>query len=347
MSWTTLAGLPTAHVFGYLWPVYPPDGRLTDWFLLGRDFADHLATRSWAWMAKGQLYAAYALFAVLLVGLVPWRKILAWLWPREKAVPRPLSKKDAPVGEWWLVALWIILPSLALMTTWIPHDWSLYQTIWGTRAEKPLWEPRYLGMIVPAWLLWLAACLRRLPFLPLRAVAIAAAVGVCAYSSLANHLTYRNAPLNRQAEIVERIVKTQSRSSVAVAFPAVKYVEPAVNVATTIARHVVPQSAEDQSYQPAYTTGRSISSCPSDMATESQFANWLQNVSRTSRYTTIVMTDRFGDMTNPSHMLSDESVKRLLGPGWTLVETETYAWHYEWRYYIFHTWRTRVFKRTP
>lgn len=346
MSWSTLAGLPTAHVLGYLWPVYPPDARLNDWFMLGGDdFNKHLATRSWAWMAKGQLYAGVTMFVVMVVGLVPWRRIIAKLRHGE-----PLFRREgadtAPVGRWWLVALWILLPTVGLMLTWIPADSPWYERIWGSQAHKPLWEPRYLGLLIPAWLLWLGACMRRLPFLPLRAVVITAAVGVCTYSSLSNHLTYRNAPLNRPAEMVEKVVKTQDRSTVAVAIPDVKYVEPAVNVATTIARHIVPLSPEDEAYQPAYSSGRSMSSFPPNIETEYQVVSWLRTMQNNTRYRTIVLTDRYGDITDPGDMLSDESVTKLLGSGWKLVETEIYEWHYEWRLYIFHTWRTRVFKRT-
>jgi hypothetical protein len=44
-------------------------------------------------------------------------------------------------------------------------------------------------------------------------------------------------------------------------------------------------------------------------------------------------------------VLSDAAVGKLLGEEWRLVETERYAWHYEWRPYLFHTWRTRVWVR--
>lgn len=348
MSWTTLASLPTAHILGYLWPVYPPDQRLNDWFLLGgNDFNQHLATRSWSWMAQDQLYAAYTLFTIMLVGLIPWRKIIQFLKTRIfKKPPAPAPITPRPIGTWWLVALWIALPVLALLLTWIPPESPWYQTVWHDHPFKPLWEPRYLGMIIPAWLLWVAACLRRLPFLPLRTLAILAAVGACTWSSLSNHLTYRNAPLNRPAEIVEQYIDQKNRSATAVIIPDVKFVEPAVNVATTIARHVVPLSVEDEAYMP-YGTARSISMFPPNLETEADFVRALRNAASNSRFRTLVFTDRFGDLTKPTDSLSDESVFKILGPQWKLVHSETYEWHYEWRFYIFHTWRTRVYQRTP
>ncbi len=60
MSWRTIASLPTSNVLGYLWPVYPPDARTRNWFVLGNDFNEHLATRSWEWMARWEWYAAMA-----------------------------------------------------------------------------------------------------------------------------------------------------------------------------------------------------------------------------------------------------------------------------------------------
>ena len=37
--------------------------------------------------------------------------------------------------------------------------------------------------------------------------------------------------------------------------------------------------------------------------------------------------------------LSDKAIGRMLGGQWELVHEEKYEWHYEWRFYIFHTWR--------
>jgi hypothetical protein len=59
----------------------------------------------------------------------------------------------------------------------------------------------------------------------------------------------------------------------------------------------------------------------------------------------IVLTDRNGDLSGPEDVLSDASVGRILGEEWKLVQTERYAWHYEWRPYLFHVWRTRVWVR--
>jgi hypothetical protein len=67
-------------------------------------------------------------------------------------------------------------------------------------------------------------------------------------------------------------------------------------------------------------------------------------VKNNQRINTLVLTDRFGDLTADKEVLSDKYMEALLGPRWERVYEESYKWHYEWRFYIFHTWRTRVWK---
>jgi 4-amino-4-deoxy-L-arabinose transferase-like glycosyltransferase len=338
MSWRTLAGLPTSHILGYLWPVYPPNQLIDNWFLLGgNDFVTHLNTRSWPWMANGQLYVAYALFAIMFLGLIPWRGIRR---NPERAVSSTRSR-------WWWVLLWIALPSTALALTWIPPNSPWFDTIWQGWNPKPLWEPRYLGILVPAWLLWLAASLRRLPTVWVRAPLIIGVAGVCAYSSLSNHLVYRNAPFNVPAEILEKYIDNTNRASAAVAVPPVKYADPAENFATTIARHVVPGSREDQAYSPYPSSHMPVSPpyWPTNLNSPAQILSWVRSsVVGNSRLKLLVLTDRYGDLPKDQDIISNDALQRLLGDRWELVQEEKYEWHYEWRFYIFHTWRTRVWK---
>jgi len=80
---------------------------------------------------------------------------------------------------------------------------------------------------------------------------------------------------------------------------------------------------------------------PSNLTDSSRILAWLRSsVVSNAHLKTLVLTDRYGDLTDPKEPLSDEAVGRLLGPRWKLVYSESYNWHYEWRYYIFHTWRT-------
>jgi 4-amino-4-deoxy-L-arabinose transferase-like glycosyltransferase len=337
MSRRTVVSLPMAHILGYLWPVYPPDPRLNEWFLLGgRDFRDHLATRSWPWMVQVQIWGAIGVFTIMVVGLFPWRGI------------RRSSERDASAtrGRWWWVLLWIAIPIIGLALTWIPHYSVWYARVWGSHNPKPLWEPRYLCMIVPAWLLWLGVSLRRLPTIWVRAPLILGVAGACAFSSLSNHLLLRNAPMHRGANILEKYIDNKNRNATAVAFPMVKYEKPTWNITPTIARHVVPGSREDQAYQPYIAdTHRRDYLWPTDLMTQQDVASWvITQVKNNQRINTLVLTDRFGDLTADKDVLSDEYMKTLLGPRWERVYEESYKWHYEWRFYIFHTWRTRVWK---
>ena len=104
--------------------------------------------------------------------------------------------------------------------------------------------------------------------------------------------------LEPPAEIVEQYIDQKNRSATAVIIPDVKFVEPAVNVATTIARHVVPLSVEDEAYMP-YGTARSISMFPPNLETEADFVRALRNAASNSRFRTLVFTDRLA--TSPSH----------------------------------------------
>ncbi len=244
MSWKTLISLPSAHLLGYLWPVYPNDyhietanhffyalfhpwnqaypptddkmdwARVADWFELGSiDFSKHLATRSWQWMADGQLYVAIAFLAILLLGLIPWR-----------GVRRSPEREDSVTRRrWWWVAAWIVIPTTVLALTWIPETSPWHEWVWRSFEPLQVWEPRYLGMIVPAWLLWMAASLRRLPTWPLRALAILFVTAACTISALSNQLLLRNTPFAQPAQIAMRYLDKDHPESLAVANPACSY----------------------------------------------------------------------------------------------------------------------------
>jgi 4-amino-4-deoxy-L-arabinose transferase-like glycosyltransferase len=84
MSWTTITSLSTSHLLGYLWPVYPPDNRISNWFELGPDFLQHLATRSSERMATWERDVGVAFFSILVLGLLPWRRVF-----RRRSAPPP------------------------------------------------------------------------------------------------------------------------------------------------------------------------------------------------------------------------------------------------------------------
>ncbi|HUO08923.1 MAG TPA: glycosyltransferase family 39 protein [Phycisphaerae bacterium] len=328
MSWKTIASLPSVHLLGYLWPTYPPDYRIKDWFELGgKDFDAHLATRSWPWLVQWEFAAMAVVASILVLGLIPWRGI-------RRSAERAESVTQ---HRWWWVALWIVLPMGAFALTWIPDDSPWHHWVWGKLDPRPLWEPRYLGVVAPALLLWLAASLRRLPTWPVRGVAIGFVVAACTFSSLSNHLIYRNAPFNRAAEVAMRYYDPKQRRAIAVAEPAVAY--PMMVELLTYELAAGRRPTMDEEPVIPYENFRQGLYAPVESAA---FVAEMRNVPYVR---TIVLTDRYGDVTEPANILSDESLAKRLGPGWTLVHEETYEWHYEWRYYIFHTWRTRVWVR--
>jgi uncharacterized membrane protein len=328
MSWKTVASLPTVHILGYLWPTYPPDFRIKDWFELGgKDFDAHIATRSWPWLVDAEIAAMIAVGAILLLGLIPWRGI------------RRSAERAASVTQnrWWWVALWLIVPQVAFALTWIPANSPWHHRIWGNVDPRPFWEPRYLGVLVPAWLLWLGASLRRLPTWPVRTIAIAFVVAACTISALSNHLMYRNAPFNRAADVAMKYYNPKNKRTLAIGEPSIAFPQMVESLTYELDAGIRP-TMEDNFFIPYENFRRGLYS-PGDSA------NFVSDMHNVPYIRTIILTDRYGDITDPKDVSSDQSLAKRLGANWKLVSEETYEWHYEWRYYIFHTWRTRVWVR--
>ncbi len=122
------------------------------------------------------------------------------------------------------------------------------------------------------------------------------------------------------------------------AVPNVEYAEVSENIALTEARRLRPGSTEDKAFVAERTW--------STLSNADEIPLWLRNTTERPRIKTIILTDRYGDLTAPTDPLSNPSLASLLGPSWVLVHEESYRWYYEWRFYIFHTWRTRVWQRT-
>ena len=341
MSWQTIAGVPTSHLLGYLWPIYPPNSLLIGWFELGKDFNSHLETRSLPWMVTAQITAAILVAAILVLGLFPWRR----RQPPAGTLPPPPS---ATQGRWWWLALWIVLPTAILAATWIPPESPWFARVWRGLDVKPFWEPRYLGIIIPAWLLWMGVAIRRLPTLPVRLCAAGLVVAVSLVSAASNYFVYRNAPFQRVADIAERFVDPHDRTAQALAVPDGYWPQPAMNAALTIARGVRPGSAEDARFA-AYSE-KSVPAgaqplwnvLPTSPASAPQ---WVRAQTARANIRTIVLTDPFGDLAARESPISTASLNALLGPRWKLVHEESYRLYFEWRFYIFHVWRTRVWQR--
>ncbi len=225
----------------------------------------------------------------------------------------------------------------ALQSNWSEWIWRRFSNpnkpdYW---TPKPLWEPRYLGIIVPGLLLWLAASLRRLPTWPLRLIAILFVVTVSTISAFSNHLIYRNAPIQRTAQIAAQYGAASDPEALAIATPITAYAQPVNDAEFAVARGVRPGSRDERDH--------AGDDAFHEFSSQESVANFLRSSATRRDIQTIIITDRYGDLT--SGPLTPDAVRTLLGPSWNLVHEESYQWHYEWRFYIYNTWRTRVWQR--
>ncbi|HVX86839.1 MAG TPA: glycosyltransferase family 39 protein [Phycisphaerae bacterium] len=341
MSWSTVAGLPTEQLMGFLWPVYPPSPAIESWFSLGPDFEAHLTTRSWPWLAEVERVAGAALLAVLALGLLPW-----WRVTRRAPAPERPAYRARP---WW-VAVWIVAPTIGLLLTWIPKESPWYQRIWHGVTVQPIWEPRYLAIVAPAMILWLAAAILRMPTRVLRITLLALAALFCAFVALlTNQFTYRNAPFQRAADIAARYADGGTWEHVAIGNPAVSFLGEVDVVSYALALHKRPDPDErlrsNRSGGVVYRLGAVNNARELPATPPLQTLRFLRLAAIDPDVTEIALTDRNGDLPPEEAPLTDSDIARIIGPEWTLVDTERYAWHYEWRPYLFHTWRTRVWTR--
>ena len=292
---------------------------------------------------------------------------------RKPAVSADPSPRRSTAGRWWWLALWIALPVGLFALTWIPaspdpHSW--YQRIWGWYLRMPhhekgiikFWEPRYLGIIIPALILWLAASLRRLPFWPVRTLAILLVLAASLLSALSNQLIYRQQPWDRTAQALKEYWDPRApdaRFTLALATPQTHFPDH-TDVITFDQALGLPLDPDeilaDSNVPKLLPRSRWARDCRDDF-----YPQFVDRVKNDRRVQTLILTDRQGDLApaTPSDPetprppdpratnLSDAALAQRLGPGWKLVHSETYRWYYEWRYYFFHTWRTRVWQRVP
>ncbi|MCL2645526.1 MAG: glycosyltransferase family 39 protein [Phycisphaerales bacterium] len=333
MTWKTIASLPCSHLLGYLYPSYPPDPMVRTWFNLGNsDFNLHAATRSMPWLAVAEFYVALIFAAILILGLIPWRGRRRSLSP---SPPLPFSP------SWWL-ALWILLPPAALALTWIPRDSTWYKVVWQSYDKiSPLWEPRYVGAIIAPLILWLAASLRRLPTWPVRTLAISFVIAASLASACSNYFVYRNPPFHIAAQIATKpdYFDAKNRKTLAVAHLNLTIPGVVIPVTYALARHVRPMS--DGSY---FLPEQNFAYGMYEIA---RLHDFLRRTRTTPEIHTIIITDKCGDLTPATESLSTESLSLKLGPNWKLVEEKSYRLYFEWRFYVYNTWRTRVWQRIP
>lgn len=338
MSWQTVGGLITSHLGGYLWPVLPPSNKINGWFGLGGDFNQNLDTRAWPWLADWQLYFAVFIFAVLTLGLFPWRGI-------RRSQERQLSATE---GRWWWIAIWVVIPPTALALTWLPRDHPWFKLIFEQWLDVPsvprVWEPRYLGIIAPALILWLAASVRRFPTWPLRTLLVFAIVAASTFSALSSHLIFRQPPWHKTIAAALPYYDRNAKQKIAVGTPAIRH----------------PGTTDLFMYQTALDVRPGVNNEQPFLWNkwarglyDTEYDNWLRQLRWDDEVEVVVLTDRLGDQSDPAHPISNDRALALLNRRgaqnrqWRLVYEEHYRWHYEWRFYIFHTWRTRIWVKDP
>lgn len=317
MSWKTVASLPCVHVFGFLLPDWPVSDLTMRWFGL-YGFEKYQATRTLPWLVTAQWWAAYGLFAVLGLGLLPWRGKRA---------------DGGRLGRWWWVALWVGVPMLLVGLGSLPKEHPL-----SLPPHEVCWEPRYLGIAVPGFLLWLGAALRRLPSWPLRSVAIAAVVGVCTASALVNHVLYRQPPWGVLARLVAAESAGRELGTVAWVRPYTRATNGGDRYAILIARGERPPEGKQ-----VEGLNWEMGLHPEVWDDQHAWRGRLEYLRQQPGLRALVLTDRMGDVEEGAY--GDAGVQAILGPEWKMVAKEMYAEHYEWRYYIVQPWRTRVWVR--
>lgn len=335
LTWQTVAGLPVVHMFGFLWPEYPPSDKIISWFNLGNDYRDHLDTRSYSWLASAELCLAVFLLVILLAGIVPWRRWGAW-WRGRK-----LLRHESPVPAAYfafVTATWVIIPVAILALTWLPADSPWFRRVWGSYNVRPLWEPRYLGVIIPAWILWLAVAMRRLPLAPIRILVLFVVIAGGVFSSFSSLLVYRQAPWQVTAEVCREYLQKHpeidgKRDTLTVYLPRVRYAGDASTYTFYSVFGMRP------SVPPEGVTWRKLN-LSTRMMDEGEYVRSLMRIKNNRRIQAFVMTDRLGDQVAGS--LSDSELQNILGPQWHVAKEIRYLHFYEWRYYLFSQWRTRL-----
>jgi uncharacterized membrane protein len=382
MDWTTIANLPFVHLLGFTIPHYPPDAMTTGWFQLGSDFNNHLATRTNVTLATAEFWCIVAVTALAILGMFPWRGRHVgggerggmtrgrWWWVVLWIVlpVLGLGVGSLPQGwhiEWPALRAWfggyrlgvVVAAAVAGMGVgiWRARRWGARRTSWYFLAmaavlvsgfavgrgvtlswppHKLAWEPRYLGAICPALIIALAVLLRRLPTWPVRALAILFVLAVSLASALTNHLIYRVYPVNEEARIAASHFDPKDpkqKRSLALGSPWMAHPDLIDEYADIEALGIRPHNG-DYAIERTWMLVRG-------MRHADEYSYFLTRARRDHRVKTIVLTDREGDITDGP--LSTEALSSAL-PGWTMVSEKRYNIYYEWHYYLFSVWRTRV-----
>ncbi len=336
MNYKAVLGLPTVDLLGFLWPSSMPTPRMISWFELGPLYSRHLATRTVPLISQIEFVAAWALFGVLILGLVPWRRLTRA--GREKLKLEAAERAAARgAGRWWHVMLWLALPMIYFGLASLPakDPWSLF-------PHFVFWLPRYMGFLAIAWVLWLGAALARLPLKYFRWSVIAAAVLLMTASSLTNTLICRSEPWRFVNQVAVKYFNPKAPGDMFIAYSKTNHSfdDPAISFLQL--RHVrILPSGNVWGLNP-----RQYADFPPYTLLNDWSIAWLKTINtvrRNPQIRTLVLADRFGDVRRGR--LSTAAISRRLGRGWKLAAIKRFRWYFQWRYYFFSPWRVRVWQR--
>ena len=348
MSWTTVLSLPTVQIFGFLLP-RTIDAEMLRWFGLGQGFEKKLTDCSWDWLVVWQWRLAYGLLVFLIVALIPWRR---WLDKPRVAVGR-VRGMTGGLGWLWL-SVWIVLPMALLALTWAQPDSYWYKLVFGGKKVPEMWEPRYLGIIIPAVLIVVTWAVSRLPWLGLRILAGTALVALALAGSLMNHITYRQNPWLPTTSALSRYYRPDLQHKVAIALPYTRF----ANETNTMALLTVlnqPIRRGNGLRTRAWDDLSTYVDFSLHRASPAEYREWARRAKDWTDGRVLIMTDDMGEnerrtVGKPQSekergTMANGEIQKILGPDWVLMEEQQYRWHYEWRYYFFTNWRTRVWVR--
>ncbi len=325
LHWPSVAGLPCDQLLGYLWPRFPLQPWVRNWFALPSHAILHLGAYYSGGMAVLEFDVAALLLACLLIGLLPWRR-----W-RGRGAGHPVGRRRV-APRWW-VAVWVILPLVAFYLASLPKHDAL-----SIFPHMIVWEPRYLGLVVPALILWLAAALGRLPGRMFRTVACAVLLVATTASALSNAFTYRQMPWNVVAKTVLPYFKKGTPSATQMFATQMRFPQNAQQMDMLFAEHVAP--THRALYYQAYRY------LPQMHYLGYNFVRWhnmLHAVAGWNAIDTIVTLDDCWSWQNDP--LNHAYVQKILGPNWRCVRTKKFRLYLRWRFFVFRRWRLRIWQR--
>ncbi len=316
-----VAETPAVFLTGLGIPKTPPSEALQEYFQLGS-----FVTVDGA-MANAIRAALVFVAVVIVVGQVRWRRA------GDGYGPSPL----APVRLLWA---WAVTPValLAMMSLPAGRTLSIY-------PHYMMFQPRFLAVCWPAFVLLAAAAIRNLPSwrpVPLRAACGGTVAAVMLAGGLTNQFGYRIPPHAAMLAVAMPYLTAGGPASFALAESRSDYTDLEPSYAAEVAFGVRPQF--DLRYIQTWRRRTWPRSAIYPARLRDSAADWVSHLGRQSRLgtvDTVATFDRLGD----TPYLTDEQMLRGLGRGWAKVREADFRLRTEWHPYLSFLYRARVWQR--